>query len=272
MTRPRGLTLVEVLVGLVVAGVVAAAASALLLAGSRLAAAESAELAVRQNAWTGAAVLRAELEEVSVSAGDLLAATDSTVTLRALRAFGVACATPAESVVALDDARTSLVRAIDPARDSALVFVEDDPRLASDDRWHGAAVTAVSTGTCPSGGAATVVALSAPWGSGSVTRGAPVRVFEVQEYRSYRDASGRWWLGVRGPAAGGGWQATSPIAGPLSPGDGLSFVFLDSLGLAAGAGAVRQAEAGLVVVSEAALPGARAAPVDSMRVRIALTP
>jgi hypothetical protein len=56
--------------------------------------------------------------------------------------------------------------------------------------------------------------------------GVPVVVFETVEYRLYRDASGYWWLGTRSSGASG-WTATSPIAGPLSPHNGLELTALD---------------------------------------------
>ena len=235
MTRPRGVTLVECLAAIVVSGVLMAAAYALLLTGSRLARAESSLLDVRRNVRAAAGVLRAELQGVSADAGDLLAISDSAVTLRAQRGFGVVCAPPGVSSIVLDDSLLSLRRTIDPTKDVALVYADGDPMTSVDDRWLPATVTWVRRGACTNGapgtmlslGGATIAADLADVGSG-----APVRLYEVLEYRRYRDAAGLWWLGVRGPASGGGWTASSPIAGPLAPRGGLVFRFTDTLGIA----------------------------------------
>ena len=57
-----------------------------------------------------------------------------------------------------------------------------------------------------------------------VTTGSPVRTFETVNYRLYNDGTGTWWLGVRS-LTGGAWAATSPVAGPLRPNDGILFEY-----------------------------------------------
>ena len=234
VTRPRGVTLIECLVSMVVSGALTAAAYGLLLTGSRLARAESSALDVRRNVRAAAGVLRAELEGASTDAGDLLAISDSALTLRAQRGLGVVCAPPGASSLVLDDSLLSLLRAIDPTKDIALVYADGDPRTSADDHWLHAAVTWVRRGACANGTAGTMLSLGGATIAADladVGTGAPVRLVEVLEYRRYRDAAGLWWLGVRGPAAGGGWTASSPIAGPLRPRNGLTFRYTDTLGL-----------------------------------------
>lgn len=224
MTR-RGMTLAECLVALVVSLAILAAVDASLALGQRFTRASKAARGLRQNLHAAAAVLRAELEGVSTAAGDLLAISDSAVVLRVPRVFGVVCGLSPPGVLVLDDSLLSQLRAADPARDSALVFREGDSLTATDDRWVNGPVTQVRRGRCAGGSPGTVIGVGAPApGMAGVGMGAPVRIFEIAEYRRYRDASGLWWLGVRNPA-GSGWAATSPIAGPLAPSGGLVFAW-----------------------------------------------
>jgi len=236
MTARRGITLVECLASMVVSGVLTAAVYAVLLSGTRLARAESSALEVRRNLRAATQVLRAEFQSASAEAGDLLAMSDSALTLRAQRGFGIVCALPAASAIVLDDSLLSLLRAIDATKDQVLVFAAGDPRTSADDRWVVASVSWVASGVCAGGSRGTRLSLSGSSVAADladVGSGAPVRLYEILEYRRYRDAAGLWWLGVRGPAAGGGWSASSPIAGPLLPGTGLVFQYRDTLGNAA---------------------------------------
>jgi hypothetical protein len=230
------MTLVECAIGMAAAGVITAATGALLLAGMRLARGESAALASRRSLQAAAAVLRSELAALSGEAGDLVAVTESTLTLRAMRGFGVVCAAPAGQRIVLDDSLLSLLRAVDPARDSVRFLAEGDPLDSSDDHWAPAGVSAVGGGSCSSGASGTSLTLSGAAGSVSQTlEGAPVLLFEHLQYRRYRDGAGQLMLGVRSPAAGGGWTATSPIAGPLRVIGGLVIQPLDSAGTLAAA-------------------------------------
>lgn len=214
------MTLVECIVALVVASVMVAAVDAALLAGRRFARSATAARGVRQNLRAAAAVLRHELETVSPAAGDLLAFSDSTLRIRAQRAFGVVCAIPSAGTIVLDDSLLPQQRAVDPSRDRALVLREGDVLTSADDRWISAPVTQVRRGVCTGGAPGTALALNANSADfGGIGLGAAVRVFEIAEYRRYRDAGGDWWIGVRTPS-GAGWSSTSPVAGPLAPSGG----------------------------------------------------
>lgn len=272
MTR-RGLTLVECLAGMVVAGVLTTAAGSLLLAASRLVRSEAAALSVRRNVRAGAAVLRAELSGVSADSGDLLALSDSAVMIRAARGFGVLCAPPSGTRVVLDDSLLSQWRAVDPARDSVRLLVAGDPLSSADDHWTRAAVLATGRGGCASGLPGTMLELSAAASELALAEaGAPVRLYEVVEYRRYRDATGAWMLGVRSPLAAGGWAATSPIAGPLLAGAaGLSLRALDSSGsVTATVSDARVAEITLRGIAPQPLAGG-VSPRDSLIISVAVS-
>ena len=229
--RCRGTTLIECAVALVISSVVLAAVWSLLLAGWRTSRSEAAKVAVRQNVRAAAALLRAELLGVSARAGDLLAISDSAIALRATRALGFVCATSGTTIV-LGDSLFSSTRAVDPARDSVLVFREGDPGTSDDDRWLHAGISSTHGGLCSDGSGGTALSLSGVNSQdlSGVIAGAPARTFEVLEYRRYADADKLGWLGVHGPSGGGGWAAVSPVAGPLRARDGAVFAFSRSDG------------------------------------------
>lgn len=223
----RGTTLIECAVALVISSIVLAAVWSLLLAGWRTSRSEAASVAVRQNVRAAAALLRAELLGVSASAGDLLAISDSAIAMRATRALGFVCAGISGATIVLGDSLFSATRTVDPARDSALVFREGDPGASDDDRWLHAGISSTHGGHCSDGSSGTALSLSGVSSQdlAGVIAGAPVRTFEVLEYRRYADADKLGWLGVHGPSSGGGWAAVSPVAGPLRAKDGVLFTF-----------------------------------------------
>ncbi|MFI5206898.1 MAG: hypothetical protein ACHQX4_02670 [Gemmatimonadales bacterium] len=235
---------------LVISSIVLAAVWSLLLAGWRTSRSGAASVAVRQNVRAAAALLRAELLGVSARAGDLLAISDSAVALRATRAPGFVCAGISGTTIALGDSLFSSTRTVDPARDSALVFREGDPGVSDDDRWLHAGIASTHGGHCSDGSGGTALSLSGVSSQdlSGVAVGAPVRTFEVLEYRRYADADKLGWLGVHGPSSGGGWAVVSPVAGPLRARDGVVFTFTGRDGRATSV-------PGDVVVVEAAIHG-----------------
>ncbi len=216
----RGVSLAESVASLAAAGVVLAASGQALFAARRLLEATSRRLAARQQARAGAQVLAAELRDIAPAQGDLLLLQPTSLRMRAMRATGASCEAGGGRVL-VRRSTWAQVRAVDPARDSAAL------RLASGE-WERFAVTSTGGGACPGGGAADRLGSSGLSDSvaARVGTGAPIWVFEVVEYRLYRDASGDWWLGVRGAGAGG-WSATSPVAGPLTS-DGLAIAGFDA--------------------------------------------
>lgn len=242
--RGRGATLVEIVVATALAAVVVAALAGALFRGQRFYGAQPQVLDVRRNLRAIAQTLQEELRGLDPDDGDLIAVSDTAVTLKAGRAFGIVCGPPDMSLsrLTLANARLSGVRAIDPSRDSVLVYRDGDPLSETDDRWVRARVQAVGAASCADGSAGTRLTLSLQPGGpdlSGVTPGAPLRAFEVVRYRLYEDGSRTWWLGMQ--SYGAGWSTTSPVAGPLRPRDGLRLAFLDAAGAPAPvATAVRQ--------------------------------
>ncbi len=101
-----------------------------------------------------------------------------------------------------------------------------------------------------------------------VAPGAPVRLFETVEYRTYRDGEGLWWLGVRTVGAAG-WSTISPVAGPLRGERGLRLQAWDGAGAPAGAATGIVLVEAVAVARAARAPGGRAVE-DSSVMRLAI--
>ena len=232
--RGRGVTLVETLVATVLAGVVIAAVHAVLLGAQRFYRAQPQILDVQRGVRTAAHLLTAELRGLDASDGDIVAMSDTALTIKAPRALAVVCAVPdvASGRVIIADRLTYAFRAVDPARDSVLLFRDGDTLQDADDRWIRARVAAVAAAPCPDGSSGTRLTVAPAGGTAEldgVVAGAPLRTFEPVRYRLYEDASGTWWLGLQ--SYSGGWSATTPLAGPLRPRDGLRFAYTDAGGV-----------------------------------------
>ncbi len=227
LTGRRGTTLIEALLALAVGGVLMAAVAWLLARGLRADGLVRRRRAARTAARAAADALARELEPLSAAGGDLVRATDSSIVLRAQRAFGFVCAVGPGPTLVLEDLRLALSRNPDPARDSVLVWSDGDPLRAADDGWVPAGLDAVAATTCDGGEPATALSLAAGDPRlGGLVAGAPVRTFETVEYRSYRGGDGLWWLGSR-TAMAAGWTVTSPVTGPLAA-RGLRLRYLDA--------------------------------------------
>ena len=231
----RGFTLVELLVAMVVASIVLAGVGAALLGAQRFYFAQAQVLEVQQNVRVVAQVLSQEMRGLDAADGDIVAMSDTAIAFKVPRTFSVTCAAPdvARGVLVVRNSLTSGLRAVDPARDSLLVFRDGDTQIATDDRWLRSSLSATGSAACADGAAGSRLTLGGTVGGLSqldgVDPGSPVRAFEVVRYRLYDDGGGMWWLGTQS-FTGGGWSVTSPIAGPLRPRDGVAFAYTDAAG------------------------------------------
>ncbi|HWA15996.1 MAG TPA: hypothetical protein VG817_06175, partial [Gemmatimonadales bacterium] len=186
LTTARGITLVELLVGLLLLAVVGAALARTALGMSRALSRLQGRAAVQANLDAATGWLSAELEELGP--GDLQGSGD-TLRYRAVRFAGLGChVTP--SALTLELQRGVTGRSIQPGRDSLLVLV--------DSIWQPFPVENVTIGNC----------------EGATDSLVPVRGFERMQARFYQ-SGGAWWLGGRSESAGEGVQ---PLAGPFLPG------------------------------------------------------
>jgi hypothetical protein len=221
----RGAGLLELLVAIAVAGLLAAETQ-LILGGAAVTLRERSERAGAEQAGRVAlAAARAALEAAGRGTGgpDLLAAGPTGFTVRVTRAAGVVCDTAAGRLtVRFGAAWWSAVRSPVPGRDSLLVATPGDTG------WQGFALqSAPASLLCPDGGPG----LALPVGAASLARvapGSPLRVVEPVELRSYSSPPDDW-LGQRLVAT---TQPVQPLAGPLGPG-GVRFAFETVLGATA---------------------------------------
>jgi prepilin-type N-terminal cleavage/methylation domain-containing protein len=231
----RGLTMVELLVALALAGVVGSAVLRVLVTTQRLHWSHGQRAESQASARTAAALIPGEVQELDAAAGDIVVMTSSSLTYKAMTGVYVLCTPPdpgSRRVVLAADGWLPY-RALDASLDSILVFADAATVTAGDDRWLHANVTHAAAGTsCPGGGASIDVDLDGVTTAelGMVTAGAPARTFRLAELRLYQDGTGDWWLGQRQHAkVERTWSATQPLVGPLSA-SGLALTYADSGG------------------------------------------
>lgn len=216
-----GYSFVELVLVLVLLSIVAGAIGTVLVSQRRFYSAQAQIVETRDALRTALEVLTGELRETSPVDGDLYAIHSDSVALRSFQGFGVVCELAA-SRLRLWSASGVFGSS---GRDSALVFVENDPGTRADNGWRGLAVHDVRS---PPGGGCTHgrepdLELVVGGDLSGVRVGAPIRGFRPYVYRLYSSSDGRWWLGQR--RRDGRFQ---PVVGPFeAPGDGgLRFRFL----------------------------------------------
>ncbi len=229
MKERRGFTLVELLMGLIVMGLVAAALTRVFITQQRLTVAQVEQASMQSNVRTGTLILANELRELAagVTGGsDIKTFNATTISYRAMRSLALACRISSGSV----RIRTNPVygaRPITAGRDSMLLFVEHNPATDTDDEWVSLPIISISASTCPDSSPAYRLATSGPPPVSEVVTDAPVRTFEIMEIAPVA-AGGHNWLGAHSltdPAA----PPLTPVAGPITLA-GLSFGYFDTNG------------------------------------------
>lgn len=254
MTERRGFSLIELLMTMVVAGIVALAGWRILSRATSGASSRHAGIAREAALRTSALFLAHELRGLGSrnDTTDLLAFAPESLTYRAARSAGVVCGFGAGGIL-VERARFFGYRLPQAGRDSIALF---EPGT---DRWRAGPIATVAQGTC-----AGLPALFLGGPLDSAPLGTPVITWEVMQVRLYRSTD--WQLGARSLSAG---ETTQPVAGPLAPG-GLQFTGRDSLG---GPASLPQVIAALGVALRAPLErpersaageGLRQAPDDSL--------
>jgi len=223
LTDRRGLSLAELLAGLVLVGMLGTILARATLGTSRVFRAHQERATVETAFDLGADYLATEL--AAVGPGDLLRAAPDSLSYRAVRLVGVACLVSATEVRILDQ-RRSAARSPQAGRDSILVYLGVDS-ITEQDGWAGLPIYAVGRTTC---GSQPALRLSTNIDSGTLaaarrTELVPVRTFEVMQARFYQSL-GSTWLGARSVSAG---EAVQPLAGPFDR-SGTGFELVDSTG------------------------------------------
>lgn len=226
----RGFTLVEMLIGLVLLGIVTTTIYRILDTNTRLARAQTEQVSLQSAVRIGSLVVGNELKEIGINlvdSTDILAMSANGITYRAMRATAVACDVAADHV-RIRQTPFFFTRSIAAGQDSMLLYVEGDPDLSSDDRWLQLAITGVSNSTCgaiPAINLATTIN-TATTPLAQILLDAPVRTFEVMEL-GILNSGGQNWLGVRSVSAG---QVLQPALGPITAA-GLEFGYFDAAGV-----------------------------------------
>jgi hypothetical protein len=232
----RGVTLVELMFATVITLSVCASVYQLLLTTQRLGRAQATRAALQANVRAASIVVANELRELQTMAGgtpgqnDVLAIASADISYRAMRGTGFLCQTSGTSQLRIPVSSYSGYRDPQPGRDSALIFLEGDPDVDTDDSWQSLALTNVSrSSTCPSGLGPAITLTTLPAASvAGVAPGTPVRIYEVMQLKLYR-SEGKSWLGARSVSSG---EAIQPVVGPLRDGDGFLLEYLSSGGVA----------------------------------------
>ena len=195
--KARGFTVLELVLALGLFAVVMTAVSRVLLSQKRLYRELGQRADLSDNLRTAGDILGAELWGLDATDGDILAFGPDSITIRAQRAFALACSVVGGALV-LNRAMKFGVRDV-AVGDSLLIY--------ADSEWRSGMATSVSSAAC------------------SDSPQVPVRAYEVVTYRSYRASDGAYYIGVRDA---GGLQ---PVAGPLVSG-GLLLSYVDTAGAA----------------------------------------
>ncbi len=242
--RRAGLTLVELMATVAVAGVVLAIIGGVALRQQRTFAALTADAALAGQLRDAASVLPSDLRAAAVGAGDLREATDTSIEIRETLASAVVCDTLGKAVILapFDGTAATFAGAIAPiqAGDTAWIFSPDD----SAHTWRGLGVVSVGSahaGQCAALGPrlngaslaasrTTLTLDSAP--APQTLVGRPLRVTRPIRYSLYRASDGNWYLGARDwNDASAKFNVTQPLAGPFRPpGAGPVFRWFDSSG------------------------------------------
>jgi hypothetical protein len=197
-------------------------------------------------------VLPAELRSISSSGGDIIAMSESEITMRAYIGSSVVCALGGDDIWLPPQnlAKHTLTTFVtEPAvGDTIFIYNEHLLRGSEDDWWVKRAIIDrnPSTGACP-GAPYTDPVLDPPATKPRIQLqldsllqpeilvGAVVRFSRPFRYKIYQEASGSWYLGMQSHT--GTWGTTAPMAGPyraFQAGDngltGLQFRYYDSLG------------------------------------------
>lgn len=247
MLARRGLTIVELLVTMAVAGIALAMIASVSLRQQRVFGDLAEQAAVAGQLREASSVLPIDLRAVSPAAGDVREARDTALELRATIASGVVCDSAAGMFVlapAIDGAGTRAAY-LTPVEAGDSLWVLSPVALGdTDDVWRAyriAGVMSTAAGACAAQGprlsdgeshvARTAITVVPPPAARSI--GMPVRVTRPVRYSIYHASDGAWYLGEKDWSnASAKFNGIQPVAGPfLAAAGGVVFKYIDSLGI-----------------------------------------
>lgn len=224
----RGFTLIESLIAVVIGTIVIMATYGVLMMQTQVYRTQGDMEAVHQTLQSAGHLLTWELRQLSVGDDDIVAMTDSTITVRSGIMSAIVCRKiPGNNY----DIRVFRSTGETPAvGDSMLVFL---PGIAgpSDDEWKTYAITTVETSSVGNCGYSTTteaadMRLRFTMSSADTAKlavGSPVMPFENVTYGSFMDGGERW-VGRR---IGNNWEK---FGGPLMSTRGLQFTYRNDAG------------------------------------------
>lgn len=244
------MTLVELVIGLVLLGLIGVTLTTVLLRQQRFHAGATAIRGSRERVRDVAAILPADLRGVSAVGGDLYELGANSLRFRAQTGSSVVCTISASrttiTIPPLSLASRSGVTAwvsIPQVGDSVFILDEGATEATNDDTWRRYALTSTpASGSCPTTSRFTATTLEAGAGHTLILSaalptttpvGSVIRFFRTAEYRLYSESAG-WYLGYS-DCPGGTCTPLQPVSGPFpapvaAGGAGLRFTYLDSLG------------------------------------------
>jgi prepilin-type N-terminal cleavage/methylation domain-containing protein len=260
----RGLTLVELVAAVAVAGVVLAVVANIALRQQRTVLALAGDAALAGQLRDAASMLPMDVRGAAVAAGDLREASDSSIEVRETIASAVVCDTVGSTLALAPPVPGAATFAASVASmqagDTSWLFSPDD----SIPSWRPHRITTVGSARasqCLAGGpqltgaalslARTTISIDSAPPSASLV-GRPLRVTRPIRYSLYRSSDGGWYLGARD------WNATTvkfntiqPVAGPFqAPVAGApTFTWFDSSGARLAAPVVSRAKVALLRVT-----------------------
>ena len=246
----RGLSLIELLITMTVLAIVGASLTSILTRQQRFYRDAAERVEVRRELRSGAALVPADLRALSTIGGDLLAASSTSLEIRASIGSAVVCAKPNNATLHLVPLNTTTHTLTSwytapQAGDAIFIFNDSSATGAEDDTWspHTIAATpslpgdatrclgtpyvAAADAALPKVEITVTPNLSTFVGAGSV-----IRFTRQMRYSFYQPAGAAdWYVGYEA-WNGAAYDAIQPVIGPLRATTGLAFSFADSAGSA----------------------------------------
>jgi prepilin-type N-terminal cleavage/methylation domain-containing protein len=246
----RGLSLIELLITMTVLAIVGASLTSILTRQQRFYRDAAEKVEVRRELRGGAALVPADLRALSTIGGDLIAASGTTLEIRASIGSAVVCAKPSNTTLHLVPLNTTTHTLTSwytapQAGDAIFIFNDSSATGAEDDKWspHTLAATPALPGDatrCAGSPYVAAVDAALPKVELSVTPnlspfvgvGSVIRFTRQMRYSFYQPAGASdWYVGYES-WNGAAYDAIQPVIGPLRATTGLAFSFADSAGTA----------------------------------------
>jgi prepilin-type N-terminal cleavage/methylation domain-containing protein len=150
-SRSEGFTLAEIMIVVLLSSIIMGSIYQMIVMQDKTTREQYAVIETQQNARTALAVMTADLKEISAVDGDVLGATETSITFRALRKGAMVCAVGLNTIDVAELGGPFVVG------DNILVFSEGaNANSAADDSWLNrqvSAVAALTSASCPAGNA-----------------------------------------------------------------------------------------------------------------------